>query len=195
MTLKHADYILGLGSYDLRVADRCAELYLEKWAPYIIFSGHLGNWTKNIFDKSEAEIFKERAISKGVPSDKIIIEQYSTNIGENIAYTKKIIEQRQTMAQNIIIVTKPNTERRAFATCKKIWPEIEVIITSPQINFLNQSVEYISQEHLINEMVGDIQRIKFYPIFGYQISQEIPPDIWEIYQKLVSLGYNQHLIK
>ena len=46
--LEKSDCIVGLGSYDLRVADRCTDLYLEQWAPVIIFSGNLGNWTKPV---------------------------------------------------------------------------------------------------------------------------------------------------
>lgn len=44
-------------------------------------------------------------------------------------------------------------------------------------------------------MVGDLQRIKEYPIKGFQIQQEIPSNVWDAYEKLVSLGYTSHLIK
>lgn len=93
------------------------------------------------------------------------------------------------------MVTKPNTERRAFATCKKIWPEVELLVTSPNLNFSTQPNENISQENLIHEIVGDIQRLKIYSTLGYQIQQDIPEDIWQAYEKLVSLGYNKNLIK
>jgi hypothetical protein len=43
LPVEKADCIVGLGSYDLRVAERCAELCIGGWAPLIIFSGHLGN--------------------------------------------------------------------------------------------------------------------------------------------------------
>jgi hypothetical protein len=43
-----SDCILVLGSLDLRVADRGAELYLEGLAPILIFSGGLGKVTENI---------------------------------------------------------------------------------------------------------------------------------------------------
>ena len=39
LPLEKADFIVGLGSYDLRVAERCADLYADNWAPFIIFSG------------------------------------------------------------------------------------------------------------------------------------------------------------
>ena len=58
--------ILGLGSYDLRVAKYAADLYLQNYASKVIFSGNAGNWTIGRWDKSEAEIFKEHAISYGV---------------------------------------------------------------------------------------------------------------------------------
>ena len=37
--ISKADCILALGSHDLRVANRAADLWLEGWAPYIVFSG------------------------------------------------------------------------------------------------------------------------------------------------------------
>jgi len=78
LPVEKADCIVGLGSYDLRVADRCAELYAGGWAPLVIFSGHLGNWTKRMWDSSETEIFAEHAIARGVPRDKIWLGVYQT---------------------------------------------------------------------------------------------------------------------
>ena len=86
-------------------------------------------------------------------------------------------------------------ERRAYATFKNFWPEVEVIITSPPISFENYPNEFRSKEDIINILVGDLQRIKIYPEKGFQISQEIPSDVWDAYKKLVAAGYNKHLIK
>jgi hypothetical protein len=47
-SLEKADCILVLGSHDLRVAERAAQLYFEGWAPMITFSGGLGNFTKEV---------------------------------------------------------------------------------------------------------------------------------------------------
>ena len=44
-------------------------------------------------------------------------------------------------------------------------------------------------------MVGDLQRIKVYPGKGFQIHQEIPEDVWDAYEQLVRLGFDQHLIR
>lgn len=44
-----------------------------------------------MWDRSEAEIFAEHAIAKGVPGDKIKLETKSTNIGENVKFTRELL--------------------------------------------------------------------------------------------------------
>ena len=193
--LKKADCIFVLGSHDIRVADYSADLYLKGLAPYIIFSGGLGSLTTNIFEKSEAEIFADIAISKGVPKDKIIIENKSTNTGENVLFTKEILKQRGLDFNSFILVQKPYMERRTYVTFKKIWPEKEFIVTSPQIDFVDYPNNEISKESVINIMVGDLQRIKVYPERGFQIYQEIPKNVWDTYEKLVKYGFTSRLVK
>jgi len=46
--LKKSDAILVLGSNDIRVAQRGAELLLQEYAPLIIFSGGFGALTQNL---------------------------------------------------------------------------------------------------------------------------------------------------
>ena len=47
--LSEADLIIGLGSYDLRVADHCAELFRRGFAKRVLFTGKSGNWTGNLY--------------------------------------------------------------------------------------------------------------------------------------------------
>src|SRR4051795_1444814 len=76
--LEKADCILVLGSHDTRVADRGAELYLEGWAPVLLFSGGLGNVTKGIWTETEADKFAAIAVKRGVPPEAILVENQST---------------------------------------------------------------------------------------------------------------------
>lgn len=193
-TLEKSDCIFVLGSHDLRVAERGAELYLQNWAPIIIFSGGLGNFTKEIWDEAEADKFAAIAEKMGVPRDKIIIENKSSNTGENILFTKQILKEKGLDFQSFIVVQKPYMERRSFATFKNYWPEKKLVVTSPQITFEAYPIKEIPLERLIDIMVGDLHRIKIYPQKGYQIFQEIPNDVWEAYEKLIRLGYTGHLI-
>jgi len=193
--LKKADCIFVLGSNDVRVAKYASELFLKNYAPFIIFSGGLGILTKDIFNKPEAEIFTDIAINLGVPKEKIIIENKSTNTGENIIFTKKILNKKGLNFNKFILVQKPYMERRTYATFKKMWPKKDFIITSPKISYENYSNEIISKKQFIDIMVGDLQRIKKYPDKGFQIYQKIPDKVWSAYEKLIKLGYVNHLLK
>jgi hypothetical protein len=57
--LRRADCIMALGSNDTRVAEHAARLYLDGWAPLLVMSGGLGNFTKGKWEKPEADIFKD----------------------------------------------------------------------------------------------------------------------------------------
>ena len=193
--LKKSDCILALGSHDLRVAERTAELYLQGYAPLVIMSGGLGNFTKELWTEKEADQFAAVAIEKGVPEKNILIENNSSNTGENILFTQKLLAEKKLNPQNFIVVQKPYMERRSYATFKKHWPDKDLIVTSPQISFEQYPTNEISIERVINIMVGDLQRIKFYPDRGFQIYQEIPADVWSAYEKLIGLGFDKHLMK
>ncbi|HYK56616.1 MAG TPA: YdcF family protein, partial [Flavisolibacter sp.] len=93
-SLQPSDCILVLGSHDTRVAERGAELYLQGWAPLLVFSGGLGRLTKEEWSETEAELFAKIAIEKGVPPDAILIENRSTNTGENILFTQQLLKQK-----------------------------------------------------------------------------------------------------
>ena len=194
-TLEKADCILVLGSHDLRVAERAAQLYLEGWSPIIIFSGGLGNFTKEMWTETEADQFAAIAIDMGVPKEAILIENKSTNTGENILFTQQLLAQKNLDPQSFIVVQKPYMERRSYATFKKHWPNKKLIVTSPQISFEAYPTEEIPLERVIHIMVGDLQRIKFYPEKGFQVFQEIPADVWQAYEQLVQAGFDKHLMK
>jgi uncharacterized SAM-binding protein YcdF (DUF218 family) len=195
--LLKADVILVLCSHDIRVAERGAELFHERWAPLLIFSGGLGTITKDIWNEPEADQFAKVAIGLGVPKDKILIENRSSNTGQNILFTRQLLAEKEIDPQKFILVQKPYMERRSFAAFKKLWPEKEVVVTSPQVSFNEYLDHYASRElsrdEVISILVGDLQRIKLYPEKGFQIYQEIPHDVWAAYEELVQEGYNQRL--
>jgi uncharacterized SAM-binding protein YcdF (DUF218 family) len=197
--LAPADVILVLCSHDERVAERGAQLFLEGWAPLLIFSGGRGTITGRLWNEPEAERFARIAVGLNVPPEQILIESNSTNTGENIRFTKQLLADRGIDPQSFIVVQKPYMERRSYATFRKLWPEKQVVVTSPQVSFTNYVAQYthssLSPEDVVGIMVGDLQRIKFYPELGFQIAQEIPEDVWSAYELLVHAGYDKFLIR
>jgi uncharacterized SAM-binding protein YcdF (DUF218 family) len=145
------------------------------------------------FDGTEAEAYKRVLIGRGVPEVSILVEDKSTNTGENTSFLRKALSDRSDLSR-LILVHKPYMERRTYAAFKKQWPGLQFSITSPTLSF----EEYINEanpfEYVVNVMVGDMQRMKLYAQNGFQIPQEIPTDTWGAYKKLVNLGYNQRLV-
>ena len=194
-----ADAILVLCSHDERVAERGAQLFLEGFAPLMIFSGGHGAITSRLWEEPEAERFARIAMSMSVPRESILIEPQSTNTGENIVFTKRLLAEKGIDPQKFIVVQKPYMERRSYATFRKLWPEKEVVVTSPQVSFGSYLAEYtnraLSTADVVSIMVGDLQRIKIYPARGFQIEQEIPEQVWHAYEALVHAGYDKYLIQ
>ena len=143
----------------------------------------------------EADLFAVLAIQMGVPREAILIENKSTNTGENILFTQRLLQEHHLDPESFIVVQKPYMERRAFATFKKHWPNKVITVTSPQISFEDYPTSEIPLEKVINIMVGDLQRIKLYPDKGFQVHQDIPAEVWEAFEKLVALGFDKHLIQ
>jgi uncharacterized SAM-binding protein YcdF (DUF218 family) len=193
-----SDAILVLCSHDLRVAERGAELFLQRWAPLLIFSGGLGSITRALMTIPEADQFAEVARRMGVPPDRILIENRSTNTGENVRFTRALLEALGLAPGSFIVVQKPYMERRSYATFRKVWPEPQVRVTSPQVSMDEYLRGYthgsLSAHDVISIMVGDLQRIRLYADRGFQIPQDIPDDVWAAYEELVRAGYDQRLV-
>lgn len=193
--LDKSDCILALGSHDLRVAERAAELYLKGFAPIVVMSGGLGNFTKDLWSKKEADMFAAVAKKIGVPGEAILIENQSTNTGENILFTQKLLKEKGIDPQKFILVQKPYMERRSYATFKKHWPQKHLLVTSPKLAFEDYPNEEIPLERVINIMVGDLQRIIEYPKKGFQIPQKVPDEVMKAFHDLVDAGFDKHLIR
>src|SRR6266540_2268972 len=186
--LAHADAILVLCSHDTAVAARGAALLLQGWAPLLIFAGGHGTITRQLWHEPEADQFAAIAIGMGVPKDRILVENRSTNTGENVLFTKRLLAEKGLDPQTFIVVQKPYMERRSYATFRKVWPEKQVRVTSPRVSmdeYLNEySHSTLSADDVISIMVGDLQRIRLYPAKGFQIRQNIPDDVWDAYGEL-----------
>jgi uncharacterized SAM-binding protein YcdF (DUF218 family) len=196
--VSRADAILVLCSHDVAVAVRGAELFLQGLAPLLIFAGGLGAITRRLWREPEADQFARLAIEMGVPKDCVLVENRSTNTGENVLFTKRLLAEKGLDPQTFIVVQKPYMERRSYATFKKVWPDKEVRVTSPQVSmdeYLNgYSHGTLTAEDVIGIMVGDLQRMRLYAEKGFQVHQDIPDEVWRAYEELVKAGYDGYLI-
>lgn len=198
MTPQKSDCIVGFGCINEDVAIKASELYLEGYAPKVLFCGGLGRNTLGRWAKSEAERFSDIAIKMGVPKKDIIIENKSTNSGENIVFTREKLLENNMSVSKILAVHKPYMERRVYSAIKNYWPEIEVITSSANYEMEEYIAltmkEGLDEKEVIETIVGDFQRIDVYAKLGYQIKQDIPKEVWSAFNQLVDMGYVGQLI-
>ena len=195
--LEKADVIVGFGCYDEDIPKRCAELFHRGFAPYVCFSGGLGRNTSGIWSKSEAERFAAIAIAEGVPEERIILENKSTNSAENLLFTPRVLADAGMKAEKIIAVHKPYMERRLWAAMQVYWPETEAVYTSPQVS-VEEHIAHaekigMTRKGVIETIEGDVQRMELYAEKGYQRAVEIPDEVRAAFNALVAQGYTGQL--
>lgn len=191
-----ADFILVLGSHDLRVANHAAALYQQGVAPWFIASGGYGKITKDLWKVPEAVRFAEIASAAGVPESRILTETRAANTGDNFVFVRELLAKDGRVPQHTgVIVTKPYMKRRAYATACKQWPEIEWGVSAPNLSYEVYPDAEVSKPRMINLMVGDLQRMKVYAEQGFQIPQDIPSHVWAAYETLVKAGFDQFVMK
>ena len=185
-----SDAIVVCCSYDLRVCDHACDLVKEGVSDVLVISGKFGNWTQHIWNKPEAEVFYERAIENRIQGEQILIETEASNFGENITYSRRLIPE----AETVTFVSKPNSLLRVKLTAEAQWPEVKAIVSSPDIRFPSEVSNFIGVLGVINEMVGDIERIQKYPDLGFQASYRLPEKILQHWAYLIEQGFTAHLM-
>jgi hypothetical protein len=74
------------------------------------------------------------------------------------------------------------------------WPGISRFVSCPDLRFPDDISPVIGLFGIINEMVGDVERIQRYPALGYQTLHELPGEVLDSWQALVQKGFTHHLI-
>ncbi len=121
--LRQADYIVAVSGGDTKArAEEAARLYLDGWAPRIIFSGA----ALDPESRSNADAMREIAVNMGVPPDMIVVEEESFNTRENAELTSRLVEALG--GESIILVTSPYHQRRTYIEFRnEIRSDIDII--------------------------------------------------------------------
>lgn len=182
---------IGLGSHDLGVATFAAGLYKQGMFPRLVFTGANSPTTATLFPRGEAVHYRDRAIEFGVPAEAIVIEPRATNTGQNIAYTRELLTGP---IESVLLISKPYMERRAYATCRKVWPEVDVVCASEPIDFSDYLSGVGDPALVVDMLVGDLQRVIEYPALGFAVEQDLPDDVLAAYKRLADAGFTSRLM-
>ncbi|MER7167293.1 YdcF family protein [Micromonospora sp. NPDC000207] len=188
------DVGVGLGSHDLGVAKVATDLYHRGMYPTLVFTGANAPTTIETFPRGEAVHYREHAITHGVPADAILIDTQATNTGQNIENTRTLLAEHQVPARSVILMSRPYQQRRAYATCKKLWPEVDVICASHPLSLDDYLTSIGNTKKVMDMLVGDTQRIGKYAELGYAIPQHVPDEVRAAYARLVDAGYTSRLV-
>ncbi|MFC8045545.1 YdcF family protein [Nocardia sp. NPDC057353] len=187
------DVGVGLGSHDPSVASHAAELYHRGLIPLIVFTGATTPITVSRFPRGEAVHYREIALGLGVPDEAILVEPAATNTGQNIEFSRQLLVGRG--IRSVTLITKPQQARRSFATCRKVWPEVEAVCSFVALPF-DEYVESIGDPDLVlTSLVGEAQRVWVYAERGLAVEQEVPVGVRSAFDALVAAGYTGRLLR
>jgi uncharacterized SAM-binding protein YcdF (DUF218 family) len=191
---RNTDIAIGLGSHDIGVAEHTADLYHQGRFPLIVFTGANAPTTVEVFPRGEAIHYAERAEQLGVPDEAIIIEPHARNTGENFTLTRELLDREGIHPTSATIISRPYQQRRAYATCKKLWPELDVICSSRPQSLPDHIASIGDQDKVLNMLVGDTQRIWVYADQGFAAPQSLPARVMHAYECLVAAGFTSRLV-
>jgi uncharacterized SAM-binding protein YcdF (DUF218 family) len=192
-----ADLIVSLGTNDLRVADFAADLYHHGFGKSIVFTGGIAHQTDLLatgWDRSEAEMFADIAVARGVPVEHIFLETHATNTSDNIRFARKLIEARGLRPRNIVLAVKPFMQRRTMSCMAVEWPEMPATVASPEMTLDEYFTDDLTPERVIHIMMGDLQRIWVYARRQWQAPQRLTPEVMSAYEALKERGFTRQLV-
>ena len=138
-------------------------LHHEGYAPYLVFSSGYTNVYR------EADVMKAVAVSLGVPSSRIILDEDASNTYENVESADEIA--RKMSWRRIMVVSSPYHMRRVVLTFSKSAPGLDVICAPvPQSSFYShRMIEGLRQTNIrqIKAILHEYLSIVYYWAKGY----------------------------
>ncbi|MEU5726080.1 YdcF family protein [Micromonospora sp. NPDC047738] len=192
--LRPCDVGIGLGSHDLGVAVVATRLFQAGLFPWIVFTGANAPTTVERFPQGEAVHYREYAVEQGVPPEAILVEPRATNTAENLEFSRALLAERQIPVQSVLIMSRPYQQRRAYATCRLMWPAVDVVCASNPLELDDYVSSIGDPRRVVDMLVGDTQRIEVYAHRGFAIPQEMPDEVRAAFERLVAAGYTSRLI-
>ncbi|MFF8378883.1 YdcF family protein [Streptomyces sp. NPDC015661] len=186
---------IGQGSHDLGVADAAVALYKRGMAPLLVFTGASSPTTRERMPHGETVHYQERAIGLGVPASEVMVDPRARNTGENIRFSRDLLNEAGITVSSVLLISKPYEERRSYATARKLWPGVEIVSASSRMT-LQDYVDSIGDARLVVDMlVGALQRLLVYPEQGFVISQKVPAEVIASYDRLCQSGFTSRLLR
>lgn len=223
--IKKVDILVLLGNSITHTIKCASYAYENNLCDRILINGGIGHSTEilrqqvrkderfnyiQVDNRAEADIFFD-IITKiyKVPENKIIVENQSTNCGDNALKAVKLLSELQILYNSLLLIQDPTMQLRTHASFKKYIKNEKVNIINyapfiPEVDddlkLINRDVEGIWEEKRFLELImGEIPRLKD-DVNGYGpcgknfiAHVEVPNEIGEYYNRLKVLTENYDL--
>jgi uncharacterized SAM-binding protein YcdF (DUF218 family) len=133
-TGERVDAAVLLGNSVLETARYAAEAINFDCARYLMIAGGHGHQTGKLRSRIEASPYGVRTAGRaesemlaqivkllGVPGPRVLVEDRSTNTGENAAFALRVFTEHGLIPESIVILQDPTMLRRSHATFKHVW--------------------------------------------------------------------------
>ncbi len=192
--VRPVDVGIGLGSHDIGVAVYAVELFRRGIFSTVVFSGANAPTTVAEFPDGEAVHYREHAVAQGIPDDAVLVEPRATNTAENIDLSRALLRDSGRVVRSVLLICRPYQQRRSYATCRKRWPEVEVVCGSLPESLDDYVARIGDAERVVTMLVGDTQRVWRYAAEGWAIEQDVPDAVRAAYDRLVAAGFTGRLL-
>ncbi|MHA7685477.1 YdcF family protein [Cupriavidus sp. PET2-C1] len=129
-----------------------------------------GGMTRD-YNISEASEIADRLVSSGLSLASIVLEEESSNSGENIRNTRNMMNRFG--LRELLLIGKIYAKRRYVMTIKKQWPEIERISCATVNYFGVDRIQWWKSPALRSRILEENKKIKEYLQRGYLSEVEV----------------------
>ena len=180
-----ADVVFVFGSADMAVPDHAARLYLAGHAPRVLVSGSFGRLTRDVFDKPEAYVFRDRLVAGGVPAEAVVAEPAAASTLENVRFGMAALAARGLRPRTALLVAKGFALRRCVATFARQHPQVRVRPCRPEASL--EAAFDRSRPAFAARLVAELDRLERYAAQGDIEPQEIPPHVRDAARRITAV--------
>ena len=114
-------FIFGTSTIDGEVLESVARDYQKGQFPKVLVTGLSGRLYYET-GKPLASIMRDELITRGVPSDVILVQDRSTNTLEDVAFSLDVLEEHDVSPESIAFLCKAHHSGRCLRTIRKFFP-------------------------------------------------------------------------
>lgn len=171
---KKSDAIILLEGDGVFRNEKAIELYLQKWAPKIVFSGGFDDPKSGAFIQHD---IVEKLVSGGVKVEDIILERKSLNTREQGEEVMKLVIKNNW--KRIILVATHYHQYRAFLTFLKCMKDANILIEIINIPARNKWFSYNEWGKRIDIMSLEFEKIEKYKLHCCTFEEAIEHQQWK----------------